>query len=77
MQLDKEELAKHRLDLAKANQSPPWTMKDLEKVLSYLKNNKSRDPLGNVNEIFKNNVAGADLKLAILLLMNHIKMKHE
>ena len=51
MQIDKEELAEHRLELAKANKSPPWTMTDLEKVLSYLKNNKSRDPLGNVNEI--------------------------
>ena len=70
VQLDKEELAKHRLDLSKANQSPPWTMKELEKVLSYLKNNNSRDPLGNVYKIFKNNVA-------ILLLMNHIKKKHE
>ena len=77
MQIDKEELAEHRLELAKANKSPPWTMTDLEKVLSYLKNNKSRDPSGNVNEIFKNNVAGADLKLAILLLMNHIQNKHE
>ena len=37
MQIDKEELAEHRLELAKANKSPPWTMTDLEKVLSYLK----------------------------------------
>ena len=52
-------------------------MKDLEKVISYLKNNKSCDSLGDANEIFKNNVADADLKLTILLLMNHIKNKHE
>ena len=77
IQIDKEELSEHRLDLAKASKSPPWTMKELETALKALKNNKSRDPLGNANEIFKTNVAGADLKLAILLLMNHIKNKHE
>ena len=49
-------------------------MEDLEESL---KNNKSRDPIGNANEIFKTNVAGAELKLAMLLLMNHIKNKHE
>ena len=77
IQIDKEELAKHRLDLARDKKSPPWTMEDLETVLKFLKNNKCRDPIGNINEIFKNNVAGGDLKVAILLLMNHIKNKHE
>ena len=69
IQTDKEDLFRLRLDLAKANKSKPWEMQDLEAVLKYLKNNKSRDPLGNANELFKMNVSGKDLKLAILMLM--------
>ena len=52
-------------------------MQDLEAVLKYLKNNKSRDPLGNANELFKINVSGKDLKLAILMIMNKIKEDQE
>ena len=50
-------------------------MHDLEKVLKQLKMNKSRDPLGYCNELFSQEVAGDDLKLAILKLMNKIKEK--
>ena len=39
-------------------------MKDLEKATKDLKKDKSRDPLGQANELFKDNVAGTDLKLA-------------
>ena len=77
LQIDKEELSALRADLAKANKSPAWTMEDLDKVLKNLKINKSRDPLGHANEIFKPRVAGTDLKLAILLLVNKIKEKQE
>ena len=77
VQKDKEELFKHTLDLAKKNTTPPWDIQDLEEVLKYLKNNKSRDPQGNANEIFKSKVAGDDLKLAILRLMNKIKDDQE
>ena len=38
-----------------------------------LKKNKSRDPHGLTNEIFKSEVAGSDFKVAILALMNRIK----
>ena len=48
-------------------------MKHLENVLKYLKKNKSRDPLGYSNELFQPDVAGEDLKKAILILMNMIK----
>ena len=44
-------------------------MEDIEKVLK----NKSRDPMGFANELFQSNVAGNDLKVAILQLMNRIK----
>ena len=48
-------------------------MEQLETVLNYLKRNKSRDPFGYANKIFKIYVAGDDLKLSILLLVNGIK----
>ena len=48
-------------------------MKDLELVLKHLKKQKSRDPLGLANDIFRPEVAGDDLKEAILKMMNKIK----
>jgi hypothetical protein len=38
-----------------------------------LKNNKSRDPQGFINEIFKPGVIGNNLKKGILLLVNGVK----
>ena len=73
IQTYKEELSNHRLDIVMEKMSPAWDLEDLETVLKNLKNNKSRDPLGNANELFKPTVAGTDLKLAILLLLNRIK----
>ena len=37
-----------------------------------LKNNKARDPHGLISEVFKPEVAGTDLKMAIVNLMNMI-----
>ena len=48
-------------------------MKQLDNVLKNLKKQKSRDPLGFANDIFRPEVAGDDLKLATLKLMNKIK----
>ena len=48
-------------------------MNNLNKVLKYLKKNKARDPYGYANEIFKDGVAGKDMKLVILKLMNRMK----
>ena len=47
----KEALCEARLTLSKLNKSPDWTAADLQKVLSSLKNNKSRDPHGLINEL--------------------------
>ena len=69
----KEMLCEKILKLASLRKTPPWTMKDLEKVLKNLKKQKSRDPYGLANDIFLPDVAGDDLKLAILKLMNKIK----
>ena len=70
---EKEELCNMRLNIAKNNKTEPWSMEHLDVVLKHLKKNKSRDPSGYANEIFRPEVAGDDLKKAILLLMNKIK----
>ena len=77
LQKDKEELCKQRIKIASKTKTPDWTMDQLETVLDYLKRNKSRDPFGYANEIFKNDVAGEDMKRAILLLMNKIKSQQK
>ena len=51
-------------------------MKQLEMVLRQLKDGKSRDPNGWVRDIFKNEVAGKQLKLSLLLLVNKIKSEN-
>ena len=73
MRKEKEELCKKRIELAKFNKSEPWKMDELEVVLKYLKKEKSKDPDGNINELFNSNVAGKDMKVALLTLMNKIK----
>ena len=52
----------------------PWKMSDLEKALSDLKNDKSRDHAGYVNEIFKKGIIGKDLKDSLLTLLNKLKI---
>ena len=48
-------------------------MEQLESSLARLKNKKSRDPKGYINEIFKKGVIGEDLKKSLLIMMNRIK----
>ena len=62
-----------KMKLSKFQKSPPWTMEDLEAALSHLKNNKSRDYEGYVNEMFKNDVIGSDLKKSLLVMFNRKK----
>ena len=50
-------------------------MVDLEEALGDLKNNKARDDEGLLNEIFKMNVIGDDLKKSLLLMFNRLKEK--
>ena len=73
LQKDKEDLCKLRLNIARKNKTEPWTLEQLDVVLKYLKKNKSRDPLDLANELFQPNVAGHDLKVAVLKLVNKIK----
>jgi hypothetical protein len=68
-------LCETRLKITENNKSRPWTMEDLTRVLKELDNDKSRDALGQANELFKEEAAGTDLKLAVLKLMNLIKTR--
>lgn len=72
----KTELFELRLELAENRKSQPWTMEDLERALKCLKSDKARDPNGLVNELFKEGVAGKDLKLSLLKFLNRIKEKY-
>ena len=58
----KTELWKMLLDQCKARKSVPWEMSELEKVLKNLKTNKTRDPVGLINEIFIPGVMGEGMK---------------
>ena len=51
----------------------PWNVEDLDNAIKRLKLNKSRDPHGFINEIFKEEYMGKDLKLSLLSLFNEIK----
>ena len=73
MKETKDKVAEKVMEAAKNNKTDPWEMADLEIVFKNLKNHKSRDPNGLINELFKEETAGDDLKRATLMLMNRIK----
>ena len=65
---------KMQMKLAEGTSSKPWIMKDLNNALRDLKNKKSRDHAGYVNEIFKHGVIGTNLKQSLLLMFNKLKL---
>ena len=69
-------LWKLRSEKLKETQTPNWSIKDLRSAIKTLKNNKTRDPSGLLNELFKAPVIGQDLELAILTLVNGIKSSY-
>ena len=69
----KENLFHMRLKLAEEKKSELWTINQLEEAIKTLKKNKSRDPNGWINELFKDGVAGCKLKLSLLHIFNKIK----
>ena len=69
----KENLCNERLVLARMIKSPLWSHGNLVKVLKSLKTNKSRDPHGFINGLFKPGVIGNDLLSSVLVLVNKIK----
>ena len=56
-----ESLLRKRLAITKSKKSAPWSEKDVEAVMKTLKNNKSKDPHGMINELFKSPNAGSIL----------------
>ena len=65
-----------KLKQAEENKSMPWTLKELENSLKDLKRNKSMDSEGFINEIFKNDVIGTNLKMSLLLMFNKLKQEN-
>ena len=69
----RQEIFNMQLKIAEANASMPWNMSDLDNALKCLKNNKSRDHAGYINEIFKDGVIGSDLKSSLLTMFNKLR----
>ena len=69
------ELCQKRLKLCSFIKSKPWTENNLFDVLKILKNNKTRDPHGLINELFKPENIGHDLFQSLLLLFNQVKVE--
>ena len=57
----------------KNNKTKPWTMEELDEAVKDLDKDESRDTLGHINELYRKGVAGTDLKLATLKLINLLK----
>ena len=72
----KEELCFKRIRYAKRHKTQPWTLSEMRKTLRKLKDNKSRDPHGLLNELFKPGVIGKDLEISLLKLLNKVKMEN-
>ena len=68
-------LSNMRLKKARKRKTKPWTLKEMEKAITSLKNKKCRDAQGLINEILKPGVAGHDFKVSLLSLLNNTK-KH-
>ena len=71
----KDDLFNTRIKLATGKKSEPWTLEELEAALKTLKKDKARDPNGWVNELFKEGIAGKNLKLSLLQFLNKMKAK--
>jgi hypothetical protein len=73
LKVRRKKIFKMKIKLAQKKESPDWKMSDLDLALDDLKRNKSRDPDGYVNELFKHDVIGDNLKQSLLLMMNQLK----
>ena len=71
--LKKMELWNMRFSHLKSQITDDWTTDELSKTLKTLKTNKSRDPSGLINEIFKPPVIGKDLEESLRQFINGIK----
>ena len=62
-----------KLNIASKETSPPFKRDELERAAKDLKTKKSRDNEGLINELFKENVMGENMKKSLLIMMNLIK----
>ena len=69
----KEELWISRMKELRMKKTDPWSKQQLQKALKSLKNNKTADPNGMINELFKEGCLGEDLEDALMDLLNGIK----
>ena len=74
-QVEREQLCEERINEARKNVTPDWTIENVRCAMKDLKKKKSRDPHGYSNEIMQ--AGGEDLKVAIMKLMNNIKKQQE
>ena len=72
-QVQRERLCENRIKEAQMNITPDCTEDNLDLFLKQLKNNKSRDHLGIADEVFMQENADDNLKLALLKMSNQIK----
>ena len=72
-----KEVLCQRLEKARKQKTPDWTLKGLNSILKKLKNNKCRDPQGLINEISKPETAGMDLQKSLLMMINKTKQTQE
>ena len=73
MKKRKTKIFKLKMRLAKKNNSSEYTMENLEAALNNLKRKKSRDSDGLINEIFKLDVIGINLKKSLLVMFQKLK----
>ena len=69
----KQELWSQRLKSLIKKKTPNWNVNDVIKAVKKLKNNKSRDPFGVINETLKDCAEMNDLMFALQKLVNGIK----
>ena len=67
----KEYLCQLRLKISKNAPYTEWTLEQLHKAINKLKNNKCKDPLGHINELYK--YLGDDGLESLLDMLNYIK----
>ena len=77
LESDTNKLCDLRLKLSKTKKTKAWDIEDLKFAIKGLKKNKSRDADGYANELFAITVAGDDLLLAVLKLLNCIKDRQQ
>ena len=71
----KDILCDKRLEVASYLKTNQWIEKDICEVLKKLKDNKARDSMNLVNEMFKPKSAGNDLVNSLVKMMTSVKSR--